>query len=175
MWDETGLDGSVWPDLAGKRNPSSNRDGPDGFLAGFGCLGIPVNPIWDAPSTPSGVPTNPIWDPHQPHLGSPPTPLGTPCQPQPQLVMNTPTMHFVCFEFFLEVFNWLWANNRLSVKTQRADMASPGLAMRDSQHGSARKPTEAHGSPRKGPVWFVRGFGARKRTEAKYGRSGLVY
>ena len=33
MWDETGLDGSVWPDLAGKRNPSSNRDDPDGFLA----------------------------------------------------------------------------------------------------------------------------------------------
>ena len=31
MWDETGLDGSVWPDLAGKRNPSSNRDHPDRF------------------------------------------------------------------------------------------------------------------------------------------------
>ena len=33
MWDETGLDGSVWPDLAGKRNPSSNQDDPDGFWA----------------------------------------------------------------------------------------------------------------------------------------------
>ena len=33
MWDETGLDGSVWPDLAGKWNPSSNRDDPDGFWA----------------------------------------------------------------------------------------------------------------------------------------------
>ena len=33
MWDETGLDGSVWPDLAGKWNPSSNRDDPDGLWA----------------------------------------------------------------------------------------------------------------------------------------------
>ena len=33
MWDETGLDGSIWPDLAGKWNPSSNRDDPDGFWA----------------------------------------------------------------------------------------------------------------------------------------------
>ena len=29
--DETGLDGSVWPDLAGKWNPSSNQDDLDGF------------------------------------------------------------------------------------------------------------------------------------------------
>ena len=31
MLDETGLDGSVWPDLAGERNPSSNKGHPDGF------------------------------------------------------------------------------------------------------------------------------------------------
>ena len=31
MWAETGLDGSVWPDVAGKQNPSSNRDHLDGF------------------------------------------------------------------------------------------------------------------------------------------------
>ena len=35
MLVETGLDGSVWTVLAGKWNPSLNRDGPDGFLAGF--------------------------------------------------------------------------------------------------------------------------------------------
>ena len=32
---ETGLDGSVWNFPAGNRNPGLNRDGPDGFLAGF--------------------------------------------------------------------------------------------------------------------------------------------
>ena len=35
MLVETGLDGSVWNFLAGNRNPGLNRDGPDGFLAGF--------------------------------------------------------------------------------------------------------------------------------------------
>ena len=72
MWDETGLDGSVWPDLAGKRNPSSNRDGPDGFLAGFdrfggpkpvwmalACLGIPVS----GPNSPNG-PVQARFGPH---------------------------------------------------------------------------------------------------------------
>ena len=36
MLVETGLDGSVWNFPAGNRNPGLNRDGPDGFLAGFG-------------------------------------------------------------------------------------------------------------------------------------------
>ena len=31
--DETGLNGSIWAVSAGKRNPSSNRDAPDGFGA----------------------------------------------------------------------------------------------------------------------------------------------
>ena len=35
MLVETGLDGSVWNFPAGKWNPGLNRDGPDGFLAGF--------------------------------------------------------------------------------------------------------------------------------------------
>ena len=35
MLVETGLDGSVWNFPAGNRNPGLNRDGPDGFLAGF--------------------------------------------------------------------------------------------------------------------------------------------
>ena len=36
------------------------------------------------------------------HLGFPINPIGSPCQPQPQLVMNTPTMHFICFESCFE-------------------------------------------------------------------------
>ena len=32
IWAENGLDGSVWVVRAGKRNPSSKRDQPDGFL-----------------------------------------------------------------------------------------------------------------------------------------------
>ena len=35
MLVETGLDGSVWNFPAGKWNPGLNRNGPDGFLAGF--------------------------------------------------------------------------------------------------------------------------------------------
>ena len=34
MLVETDLDGSVWTVLAGKWNPSSNRDDPDGFWGG---------------------------------------------------------------------------------------------------------------------------------------------
>ena len=39
MLVETDLDGSVWNFPAGNRNPGLNRDGPDGFLAGFGEAG----------------------------------------------------------------------------------------------------------------------------------------
>ena len=58
--------------------------------------------------------------------------------------------------------------NSLACKNVKGGNLSSGLAMRDNQHGSARKCTEAHGSD-------VVLLCARKRTEAKYGRSGLVY
>ena len=68
--------------------------------------------------------------------------------------------------------------NSLVSKTERGGNKPSGLAMRDNHHGSARKLTEAHGSPRKARFGLVKGLvhgSARKRTEGSHGRSGLVY
>ena len=68
--------------------------------------------------------------------------------------------------------------NSLVSKTERGGNLPSGSGLATNHHGSARKLTEAHGSPRKARFGLVKRLflgSARKRTEGPHGRSGLVY